>query len=180
MKIKQKIIIFLAIVLFITGLVIYFVILPTVNDIKKISSDIYAERIDLEKKYQRGQLLKKTIADFEKIKPQKDRLSSIFIVSGNELKFITDLEEIAALHKLTQNLNLQPIKNLEDGSFYSSPLEIKTLGGFTETLKYLKDLEKLTYYFNISSLEFRSDDQTGLISNTVSGKIYFTEDQTKQ
>ncbi len=115
----------------ITGLVIYLVILPTIKDIRGINEDVYAERVDLEKKYLRGQLLRKTVEDFEKIRPEKDKLSSVFIPEKEELKFITDLEKIAANNNLLQIIGLEQSKDAgEKGNFYPIPLRIKTSGEF--------------------------------------------------
>ena len=94
MSVKRKIIISVAAVLSVTFIVVYFIILPTIRDIKKISDAVYQERVDLEKKYLRGQLLKKTIQDFEKIKPQQEKLAAAFIKEGEELEFITALERM--------------------------------------------------------------------------------------
>ena len=51
MSVKRKIIISVAAVLSVTFIVVYFIILPTIRDIKKISDAVYQERVDLEKKY---------------------------------------------------------------------------------------------------------------------------------
>ena len=69
MSVKRKISVALVVVILILVGVVALVIWPTITDIRKISNAIYLERIDLEKKYLRGQLLRKTVDDFEKIKP---------------------------------------------------------------------------------------------------------------
>lgn len=176
MTIKKKIAIYILGVSIITSLIIYFVILPTLRDIKKINEAVYAEKIDLEKKYLRGQLLKKTIEDFEKIKPEKDKLKSLFITEGEELTFITALEKVAASHNLNQKLSLQPLKDNEEGNnlYYSLPLTITIQGKFIDTLKYLEDLEKLNYYFNILSITISTNlkGQEDLVMVKLEGKIY--------
>lgn len=159
MTIKKRITISTSIVVILTGLIIYFIILPTMQDIKKISNDVYIERVDLEKKYLRGQLLKKTIEDFERIKPEEDKLNSVFIIEGEELKFITALEKIAIFHSLKQDIRLQPNQDPGSGFYYTLPLEIMSRGEFVKILKYLQDLEKLNYYFNISSIVLSADNQ---------------------
>ena len=71
MNFKVKITISTIGVILIISLITVFIIIPTISDIKKISNPIYLERVDLEKKYLRGQLLKKTVSNFEEIKSQK-------------------------------------------------------------------------------------------------------------
>lgn len=175
MDIKRKITISIALVGATIGLIVYFIILPTIQDIKKISDAVYAERMDLEKKYIRGQLLKKTLEDFEKVKPEKEKLASIFVSQGKELEFITALEKIAAVHGLKQSIQLQPTAGKKGEKLYPLLLEVTTNGDFIEILKYLKDLEKLNYYFNIFSLNLGLDAKNSsnkAINAILTGKIY--------
>lgn len=174
MSIKQKMIIYLTSVIFIISLIIYFIILPTIRDIKKMSDDIYAERVDLEKKYQRGQLLRKTVENFEKIKPEKDKLTSAFIIAGRELEFITTLENVASTHQLAQDIKFQRAQSEGVNTTFPSPLELTvSKGSFTKILQYLKDLERLNYYFNISSInmDVASKGQSQPVT-TLRGNVY--------
>lgn len=158
------------------GLIVYFIILPTIQDIKRISDAVYIERIDLEKKYVRGQLLKKTLEDFEKVKPEKEKLASIFIKEGKELEFITALEKIAAGHNLEQSIQLQTaIRGKGEKNLYPLLLAVGINGDFIEILKYLKDLEKLNYYFNIFSLNIglaAKNSENKAVNAILTGKIY--------
>jgi len=173
-NVAKKIIAYTLTVICLILLIIYFIVIPTVRDIKKISSDVYAERLDLEKKYLRGQLLKKTVEDFEKIKPQKNKLLSAFITENQELEFITNLEKIATENKLTQNIRLhQNPDDQGDKIFYNLPLEVTAQGDFINIMKYLRDLETLSYYFNINSISLDSDGQTPLsVSVNLKGSVY--------
>ena len=180
MNIKRKLGIYTLLFITATVIIIYFIILPTIKDIKKISDDVYTERVDLEKKYLRGQLLRKTIEDFEKIKPEKDKLTSVFIIEGEELNFITDLEKIASSYDLEQNLDLQPNKNEINGFYYSLPLEIKIQGGFIEILKYLHDLDKLNYYINLSSITINTDTGGQKNNSTLKGEAYILPAEEKE
>lgn len=171
MAIKKKIISAVIVVLVFMALIIYFIILPTINDIKQISDTIYAERVDLEKKYLRGQLLKTTINEFEAVKPAQEKLTSVFIIEGKELEFITALEKIATLWGLDQNLVLQPVQ-AKSGFSYAQPLEIKVKGDFVKILRYLNDLEKTKYYFNITSLSLNNDNIGNNITADFQGNIF--------
>ncbi|NUM25165.1 MAG: hypothetical protein HUU49_00905 [Candidatus Buchananbacteria bacterium] len=175
MQTKQKIIIAVLAVLLLSGMISYFIILPTINDIKKISNDVYLERLDLEKKYLKGQLLKKTMEDFEKIKPEKNKLANIFIKEGKELEFITALESISSQYKLEQTLKLGTKQDQGSGTYHAVPLEIVVKGTFVDTLKYLNELEKLNYYYSISSIALGSAQDQSLnpvVSSLIVGKIY--------
>lgn len=179
MNIKRKITILVLIIIAITGLIIYFIILPTINDIQKISQSIYAEKVDLEKKYQRGQLLRKTIEEFKQIEPEKERLKSAFIVEGQELEFITTLETIANSFNLVQSLQLRPSQGKKEKNYYLLPLQITTQGNFTDTLKYLKKLEGLNYYFNSSAIKISGNNQNDSITLVIDGQIYSLSQQQK-
>jgi Tfp pilus assembly protein PilO len=175
---KKKIIISISTIIIVTVIVIYFIILPTSSEIKEISRAVHNERVDLEKKYVRGQLLKKTIKDFEKIKPEKYKLISVFIGQGEELKFITELEKIANARKLSQKIELGKVdeKKVTKNSLYSLPLKINLTGNFISIIQYLNDLERSNYYFNISAINFISPNQNNNQNNEVlailNGDIY--------
>lgn len=167
MSIKQKIISYIVLVVIAIGGLIYLIILPTAKDIKKINDDVLAERIDLEKKYLRGQLLRTTIENFEKIKPQEDKLNEIYIGQNEELKFITALENIANKYNLDQKIQLA--ENTDTGSviYESLALNITTSGSYINILQYLKDIERLNFYFNISKISVTTGGKTKTIETPI-------------
>ncbi|OGY45456.1 MAG: hypothetical protein A2744_02095 [Candidatus Buchananbacteria bacterium RIFCSPHIGHO2_01_FULL_44_11] len=176
MSAKRKILIFIAAITVVTGVIVYLVIVPTVIEIRKISQAIYNERLDLEKKYLRGQLLKKTIEDFEQIKPKKDQLTSAFLILGRELEFITSLEDIASQNQLIQNIQLNINEKKKREEFDEVPVTLTLQGNFLQTMNYLASLEKLNYYINLTSLKISAADQdqdssTSLVTTILSGKV---------
>ncbi len=176
MSIKRKIILYLAGVVIFTGLIFYFIILPTIKDIQKINSDVLAERIDLEKKYQRGQLLKKTIQNFETIKPEEEKLDKIYVIEGEELKFITALENIANKYNIAQDIGLAEKSSALAAGYSTLGLKITANGSFTDLLRYLKDIEKMPTYLNISNISLATGDKNqanGLkITANLDGNIF--------
>src|SRR3989338_6353413 len=178
MHIRQRIGIIFAIVAILLIGVVVFIIWPTITDIRQISQSVYLERVDLEKKYLRGQLLRKTIEDFEKIKPQQEKLAAAFIKEGEELEFITALERVAAANGLSQVIKLQPTqdKTLEKKFYSPLPLTLNATGSFLNTLKYLSDLQNLKYYFNVSAITFSNQsanrNNPEIINTNLAGEIY--------
>ncbi|RJR31040.1 hypothetical protein C4569_03310 [Candidatus Parcubacteria bacterium] len=170
MNIKNKFFLYLFACLAVCAAIIGFIIIPTVNDIRKISSMVTDERADLEKKYKKGQLLQKTINDFNKIKPFEERINSIFVKKDHELDFILELEKIAAENKVNQKLINRSDQTAND----TLPLEVQVEGYFPDTLKYLRQVEKLSYYFNVEEVKFSSAGQKydGQIKMFLSGKIF--------
>ncbi len=134
--------------------------IPTIIDIKKISQSIYAERVDLEKKYQKGQLLKETIENFSKIKSEKEKFEKSFITEGKELEFINALEKISENYGVSQNISLQKNqeKTSEKNFYYQLPLQMTLSGDFISILKYLSELETISYYFNIPTVNITAKD----------------------
>lgn len=176
MSIKQKIVAYILMVAIIIGGVIYGIILPTLQDIQKINDGVLAERIDLEKKYLRGQLLKTTIENFKKIKPQEDKLDQIYIGQNEELRFITALEDIANRNGLEQDIKLAGEIKSDTANYEPLALEIITEGGYIGILQYLKDIERLTFYFNISNITVNTTGKQKIFSSpitlTIKGQIF--------
>lgn len=177
MSFKGKIISIIILVLIILGGIIFLIILPTIKDIQKINQTIYNERVDLERKYLRGQLLKNIMENFKKTKPYQNKILSIFIPEGEELKFITDLEEIAEKNNVSQVINLdsQKTKKIKGTNFLSLRLVIK--GELLPLLHYLRDLEKLNYYFNVSFINLiTTSKEVGVespeITMSLTGEVY--------
>ena len=132
---------------------LYFIIIPTITDIKNMSGEIEEQRIDLEKKYIKGQSLKKLSDNLKSIEPKLDLLNQLFINKNRELEFITTLENQAGLNRLNQKINLNPPQAADNQDFQKADLQLLLTGKFSRLLKYLQDLESLGYYTNIKSLE---------------------------
>jgi Tfp pilus assembly protein PilO len=173
MSLKKKIVIFLSAVITANLFIVYLIIIPTINEIKKISQSIYAERMDLERKYQKGQLLRETINNFEKIRLDKEKFVKSLILEGKELEFITVLEQISEKHNINQSLSLKKSQEKDElkGFYYVIPLEITLSGDFIDILKYLKDIEKMDYYLNISTINAAVKEEI-MITAKLIGEIY--------
>ncbi len=133
--------------------IIWFVVIPSINDIKNIKNEIEAQRIGLEIKYKKGQSLKKLSEDLRTVSPQISELDKIFIDEDNVLEFITAMEKIAGENRVSQNINLLSSKSSQQNGYKKTPLQITTEGEFIDQLNYLINLEALDYYININSLE---------------------------
>lgn len=151
----------------------YFVIYPTLRDIQSISDSIKKERDDLETKYQRGQLLRQLVQDFEKVKNEKDKLNTIFIESGKELEFVTMLENLASKYNLDQEIKIST-KDVNKESIISAlPLDISLKGDYNQILRYLNEIEASSVYFNINNIDAKLDRPLiGTIIINLSGNVY--------
>jgi len=156
--------------LVIAGL-IYFIVLPTVSDIKTMNGEIDAQRIDLETKYLKGQSLKQLSENLNKIEPQLALLDQIFINQNRELEFITSLENQANQNRVAQKINLSAPEATANQNFQKISLQLSARGDFTDQLRYLIGLESLGYYINVNRLELSlagaGQDETAAAAKTV-------------
>lgn len=132
---------------------IYFIVMPTIQDIKTMGGEIEGQRIDLEKKYIKGNSLRQLTENLKKIEPKLSLLDQIFINKNRELEFITTIENEANQAQVSQKINLSSPKNTENQEFQKNNLQLFTKGNFNSQLKYLINLEALSYYINVKSLE---------------------------
>jgi len=153
---KNKITASLASLLIIILSLIYFIVIPTVKEIKAIGNNIEAQREDLEKKYIKGQSLRQLTENLKKIEPKLELLNQIFINKNRELEFITSLENEAGKNQVNQEISLDSPQATENQDFQKINLQLSTKGTFIKQLKYLMDLESLNYYINIKLLELSS------------------------
>ena len=175
---KNKIVIVSAITLCLCIAISIFVIIPTLNDIKTMYENIEKQKAELEKKFQRGQFMKKIVSNYKEIEPSRPRLESIFVATGEELKFITDLEKVAQKHNIAEpDFSKIPTKddpNSKNDVLKKLPLEINLYQDYTEILGFINDLDLLNYYFNASSIMIESSKSKGLgVNIKIIGEAYF-------
>lgn len=172
---KKKIIAIIIIFFAISFALEFFIILPSLDEIKKINDDIQKERENLEMKFQQGQLLKKVMSDYKSVESRKNELEVIFVEKGRELEFITELENIA------QKYNLEPefmkLKGDEAQNEVVSHmlLNISFEGDFMQTLHFLSDMEKLPYYFNISKISLKTINEQKVVASDIVGTAHILD-----
>ncbi len=168
---KEKILLINLALLGVSGSLIYFLIIPNIDDINRIKKEIDAQLIDLEVKYQRGQSIKKLNANLKKIEPEIATLDQVFVKESEQVNFITSLEELATKNNVKQKLSLGKAQNSKS-SFKKVPLQISLEGGYLSILSYLHDLETSPNYINIKTIEITSTsaniDENGMTKNNLS------------
>jgi len=142
-------------VLIIFGLV-FFIVVPTIKDIRAMGQAIENQKIDLQEKYIKGFSSRQLTENLKKIEPKLNLLDQIFINKNRELEFITTLENEAGKSQVSQKINLASPKPTENQEFQENNLELTASGGFNRLLRYLTDLETLNYYINIKTLDISS------------------------
>lgn len=152
-------------------LIVVFIILPSIQEMKEISNDIHAQKEKLEKLYLEGRFLKPTKNQYEKMEPQITDLSKVFVINDQELEIITTLEKIALKNKLEQKIDLQePLENEEEqqnSKYEVMPLSIKIIGNYSNFLKYLTKVETLDYQINIKDYRIFSTEVGEIIMDEI-------------
>jgi len=172
---KKKIFIIILLFFAVSFLIEFFIVLPTLQDIKKINSDIQNERESLEIKFQQGQFIKSMLSEYKTIEPRKQELDQAFIKDGAELGFVTELEQIAQKYNLDPSFNKLDDKNIKENKkdpFVNMPLSIKLDGDFNQLLLFLSGIESLPYYFNISQISMSAANKQKNISTTLTGMAF--------
>jgi len=147
---REKIIFSTSLTLVLTAILLIFVAWPSIQEIRSLNDQIYSQRSELEKLYKKGQLLKQTLKEYEEVKPTTAALERIYIKRGEELNFITTLENIASTNKLEQNIKLgaqDPKKQTNQ-----LPMQLELKGNLSSFISYLANLEALDYYLNIDTI----------------------------
>jgi len=147
-KITLSALIFLVAVL---GL-IYFLIAPTVKNVKTIKTKTENQRLEAEKNYAQGQDLKKLKDNIKAVEPRLGEIEQVFIKKDDTLSFITSLEAAAAKNNVTEKAKLGEETAL--GQSYSQlPLQLEVRGSFAGLIGFISDLEKLKNYIDLNSLQ---------------------------
>jgi|GEM_PF-1439726 len=152
-----------------------FLIYPNYRQIIAISREIYDQKINLEKNYQRSQEIKELYKNLATIKNGQKNIDGSFVFEGQELEFITALESLAKNNGLRQDINLgTPTPNHQ---FQKLTIHLEIGGDFVPIAKYLSELEKLNYYISINKINIKpvtaTADDPGAIQASLDGEIYW-------
>jgi len=169
-NLKNKIIIMVIGFLTLFLLIVFFIVIPTIHDILDMGQKIEEQRIDLEKKYIKGQNLRQLTNNLNKINSQLSKLEQIFISENRELEFITTIEGVASKNSIDQRINLGIQEDMAEYNYKKMALQLFLQGNFIDITNYLLGLESLEYYLNIKSIELTSNlvkQEIDASSNTI-------------
>jgi Tfp pilus assembly protein PilO len=167
---RKKIVLSATLSILTMGAIVYFLIIPTMENIKILKGEVETKQVELEKNYLKGKSLKVIAEDLKKIEPQIAELKKIFIKKESAFEFITEMEKIAQNSKLEQKINLSSEEEKIGGAYKKIPIQLSTKGSFSSQIKYLSAIESLDYQINVKTLEISS-------GGTVTKEDGSTEDQ---
>ena len=96
---------------------------------------------------------------------------------NRELDFITLLESVANNNNIEQKLNISPNQTKKNNDIYQvQPLIINANGKFKNIIQYIADLEAITYYITINSININRAGNTGKNDESPSDSVRLTID----
>lgn len=166
-------------------LIIIFVITkPFAAKIKETRAQIDNYQLKLEREYLQAKNIKELSAKIKTVEKKAEELNRVFINENRSLEFITTLEKIAVQNNVSQKINLMDSPATEGSIYKKAPIQLSTQGSFKNQISYLIDLETLSYYININTLEIKLSGQRALeaeeavepdISMFIAGDTYWSQ-----
>jgi len=148
------------------GLLIKFVITPTINDIKDTRLNIIEQELELDRRYNKARALKRMTLKLNKIQPQTKLLKNVFMDLSQELEFITTMEKIAEDNNIDQTMKPGKVNEESNKStLQSMQVDFTASGKFENLINYLADLEQLNNYINIESIKMSNSMKRKLKSD---------------
>lgn len=157
----------------VTFVIVQFIFKPTIEDIKNYRVTILNQKIELQDKLDRDRNMTKTNSKIEEITPHLDRFEEIYIDKNKVLEFITTLEGIASKNNVKQEIDLALDKTDNRNQYSRVPLKVSISGAYPNLKKYLEDIERLSYYTNIHSINLSLNRNPGSTTNNIPGSLIF-------
>lgn len=181
---QQMILVIFIIALFGIGVSVL-IILPTYKNIRELQTIIDGTQTYLEEQYEKTQRMKKSVHSLDVVAKQIAIYEKAIVRQGDELKIITQLEDLAVSANVKQILKV----NLADGrektltekedklppllrDKSSFVFSFVSEGEYENLIKYIKTIETLPYYFNTDSMHFSKNKDNNLVTLRFSGQIY--------
>lgn len=155
-KIKKRITVTTLISLLLIGGVVYFAIMPQIENIKQTKREIEKQRLNLEERYIQGLKLKELSKNIKKVESEMEKMERIYIEKEETLEFIKTLESIAEKNGVEQKIDLNSAKEDIKEEYQERPLQMALSGEYRNLLSYLADIESMKYWINIKSMDITS------------------------
>jgi hypothetical protein len=130
-----------------------FVLYPTLTHMYALSTDIRGLQSEREKEYTNTQAMRRTLRELDTVTAEVSQYANMAITTGDELSIITELEQLALEHSLSQTLGASyqatPDKEVRL-PYYTFTFVLN--GSFEDSMAYLRTLETRPYYVLIHSI----------------------------
>lgn len=155
---------------------IAFITLPNLVTIDRIKKDIGDQYAEVSRQLALGQTTKKILEDLKNIRPLLEKIAGFFLKESEQLTFITTLENLALKNNLEIKLQLSdiPENDVTEEEIFTIPLSLTLTGSYTDTIKFLIEMQNQSFYINITNLSINAsreqkddpDITTSLRANT--------------
>ncbi len=137
------------------------IMLPMIKKINKINKEITQQKETLLNLLKAGQSVRQNEENLKKIDRKKYIFEQSWLKSGDELRFITDLENVAKTNDLEQVIKFDNTNfTLLDKEIKIVPIELQLNAELANFMDYIVDIEKLDYYINFKSIKITINSQT--------------------
>ncbi|MFA6603742.1 MAG: hypothetical protein WCT10_02775 [Patescibacteria group bacterium] len=154
MKINKRIVVTISILAGATLLLAGGVAVPTVLAIKDLNSKMAAANAEIDQKYDLRKHTRTSLIKLQQAKELIRTLSSVAVIEGEELEFVSALEKAAEDAGVKQSLVLETVNQRELSLWEKEiPIKIETDGEYRRILVYLHKLERLPYYLTVQSID---------------------------
>src|SRR6056297_2684018 len=152
---RNKIIVLLVFLLATVFLLIFLVIIPCAEEIKKTKKKVKEQRMEIEEKYLAGINAKLLSGKAPEINKKMEKVEKVLVNPDNQLEFVTSLEKLAKKNNIKQTPNIEYNSGEELDFARKIPLKLFTQGRLSDQLVYLKGLKSLRYYLEINSIKMK-------------------------
>jgi Tfp pilus assembly protein PilO len=139
--------IFLAVVIAIGAGTIY----PTIIRIRAVNHDALNLQVYLEKRYENARQMRSSMKQIKIIQEAVAHYNQYLFFAGDELRLITELENLANQNQLEQRIENS---NFTMDSSRHLNIGLTITGSYQPLLQYLTDLESQDYFLNITQLHW--------------------------
>ena len=157
--------------------IVFIVLIPTLNHIKRTAQESYKLRLLLEEKYQESINSRITRKKLDEIKGAVTNFDTFVFKAGQELELITFFESTAAKHNLIQSITSSNLDKIDNS--HLALISINLSGSYHDALQYITDLETSNYFISIKQLHLtpvftKEGNPSPMVSLDISTEIYVT------
>lgn len=138
--------------------VVFVIIVPTLNHIKEMDRQTYNLRLNMERKLKQSIDARSSIQQLEHVEKSAASLPLHLFTAGQELALVTLLEDLAATARVTQKINSSNLDVITNNRIV---LSLTVSGSLEQCLIYLKNLEAAPYFINVTKAQITPETAPG-------------------
>jgi Tfp pilus assembly protein PilO len=153
---SKKHILILLILFLICFSLIWWVVKPALAKIKESNQEINFQKQKLAQLLQEGQSVIESQKTLSIIEAGINEVGKVWLRVGDELKFITDLEQAATDNNLEQVISFDNTDYKGETTIKMIPITLQVKGELDDIMAYINRLEAFDYYINIDKVEINT------------------------